>query len=274
MVVPEPASDRQILRVHEADYLRRVKQGNLSAKEVRRIGLPWSPELVERALRSVGGTIAACRNAVVDGIAVNLSGGTHHAFRDHGQGYCLFNDIVIAARELQTNGVVANVVVLDCDVHQGNGTAALTRDDPSVFTFSIHSETNFPLRKEQSDLDIGLADGTKDAIYLKALEVGVCRSLDLADADLVVYVAGADPHEGDRLGHLALSKDGLAARDRLVFGLCREARLPVATVMGGGYGRQVTDTVEVHLQTVHIAAEMAVSWPHGAEVRHGSQDEG
>jgi acetoin utilization deacetylase AcuC-like enzyme len=261
LVVPEPASDLQILRVHDPDYLRRVKQGQLSDKEVRRIGLPWSPELVERARRSVGGTIAACRAAVKDGIALNLSGGTHHAFQDHGQGYCLFNDVVIAARELQTEEIGASVVVLDCDVHQGNGTAALTRDDPSIFTFSIHSESNFPLRKEQSDLDIGLADGTGDAAYLEALEAGVRCSLELTEADLAVYVAGADAHEGDRLGHLALSKEGLAARDRLVLGLCREAGLPVAIVMGGGYGRRVADTVDVHLQTVCIAAGMADAWP-------------
>ncbi len=178
LVVPEPATDRQILHAHDPDYLRRVEHGQLTAKEMRRIGLPWSPELVERARRSVGGTIEACRVAVTEGIAVNLSGGTHHAFRDHGQGYCLFNDVVIAARELQWEGMVAKVVVLDCDVHQGNGTAALTRDDPSIFTFSIHSESNFPLRKEQSDLDIGLADGTDDEGYMEALEGGVRCSLE------------------------------------------------------------------------------------------------
>jgi acetoin utilization deacetylase AcuC-like enzyme len=261
LVVPDPASDRQILRAHDRDYLRRVQQGELSPKEIRRIGLPWSPELVERARRSVGGTIEACRAAKTDGIAVNLSGGTHHAFRDHGQGYCLFNDIVIAARELQSEGVAARVVVLDCDVHQGNGTAALARDDPSIFTFSIHSESNFPLHKVPSDLDIGLADGTRDADYLEALEAGVCRALELADADLAVYLAGADPHKDDLLGHLALSKDGLAERDYLVLDLCLGAGLPVATVMGGGYGRRVRDTVDVHLKTVRIAAEMAQVWP-------------
>jgi acetoin utilization deacetylase AcuC-like enzyme len=229
---------------------------------VRRIGLPWSPELVERARRSTGGTIAACRAALEDGIAVNLAGGTHHASRDRGQGYCLFNDTVIAARVMQGEGRAKRFVVLDCDVHQGNGTAALATEDPTLFTLSIHNEDNFPLHKEPSDLDIGLSDGTGDADYLAALEPGVRRALALAEADLALYLAGADPHEGDRLGRLALTKAGLAQRDRLVLELCRDARLPVAVLMAGGYGRRVEDTVDIHLQTVRIAAEMAGNWAH------------
>jgi acetoin utilization deacetylase AcuC-like enzyme len=268
LLVPQAASDEQILLAHSPSYLDRVKHGQLSPQEIRRIGLPWSPELVERARRSAGGTIAACQAALEDGIAVNLAGGTHHAFRDHGQGYCLFNDSVIAARVLQASGRVQRVVVLDCDVHQGNGTAALAATDPTIFTFSIHSESNFPLHKEQSDLDIELADGTSDKEYLEALEVGVRQALLSAKADLALYVAGVDPHQDDLLGHLALTKEGLAKRDRRVFDLCQEANLPVATMMAGGYGRRVQDTVELHLQTVRIAAEMAASWNRQKEETH------
>jgi acetoin utilization deacetylase AcuC-like enzyme len=266
LIVPDPASDEQILRAHDAGYLRRVQGGQLTPQEIRRIGLPWSPELVERARRSVGGTIGACRAALRQGIAVNLSGGTHHASRDRGQGYCLFNDSVIAARAMQAEGRAQRVVVLDCDVHQGNGTAILAAGDPTLFTFSIHNEQNFPLHKEPSDLDIGLEDGTGDEEYLAALEAGVQRALDLAGADLAIYLAGADPYEGDLLGRLALSKAGLAQRDRLVLGLCLDGGLPVAAVMAGGYGRWIEDTVEIHLQTVRIAAEMAGRWRGSAEM--------
>jgi acetoin utilization deacetylase AcuC-like enzyme len=257
MVVPEPASDEQILRAHDESYLRRVKEGELTPSEVRRIGLPWSPELVARARCSVGGTIAACRAALRDGVAVSLAGGTHHAFRDHGQGYCVLNDSVIAARAMQAEGGARRAVVVDCDVHQGNGTAAILAGDPTIFTFSIHGARNFPFHKEPSDLDIELEDGTGDDAYLEALRVGLRRALALADADLAIYLAGADPYFGDQLGRLALSKEGLAQRDRLVFERCRGAGLPVAAIMSGGYGRRIEDTVEIHLGTVRVAAEMA-----------------
>jgi len=263
LIVPEAATDEQILRAHDADYLQRVKSGQLTPKEIRRIGLPWSPELVQRARRAVGGTIEACRAALLDGVSVNLAGGTHHAFRDHGQGFCLFNDSVIAARAMQAEGHMRRVVILDCDVHQGNGTAAIAADDPTIFTFSIHSEQNFPLHKERSDLDIGLDDETGDTAYLEALQVGVRRALDLADADLAIYVAGADPYEEDLLGRLALSKAGLAERDRVVFEFCQQAGTPVVTVTAGGYARRIRDTVEIHLQTVRIAAEIAETWAEG-----------
>jgi acetoin utilization deacetylase AcuC-like enzyme len=261
LITPEPVSDEEILRVHSEEYLCRVVDGQLSARDMRRIGLPWSPELVARARRSAGGTVAACRAALLDGLAINLAGGTHHAFRDWGQGYCLFNDAIIAIRAMQAEGRVQRAVILDCDAHQGNGTAALAGDDPAIFTFSIHNEQNFPLRKEHSDLDIGLADGTGDESYLAALVEGVPRALALAEADLALYLAGADPYEGDLLGRLALTKAGLAARDRLVLSLCREAGLPVAVLMAGGYGRRVADTVAIHLGTVRTAAEVAVDWP-------------
>jgi acetoin utilization deacetylase AcuC-like enzyme len=257
LLIPEPATDEQVLRAHSQEYLRRVVNGQLTPLEIRRIGLPWSPELVTRARYSVGGTIAACRAAMADGIATNLAGGTHHASRDRGQGYCLFNDSIIAGRTLQAEGRLERVVVLDCDVHQGNGTAAIARDDPTIFTFSIHNEDNFPLHKEPSDLDIGLEDGTGDEEYLAALETGVQRALSSARADLAIYLAGADPYEGDLLGGLALTKEGLAHRDRFVLDLCYRAGLPVAVVLAGGYGRHVEDTVDVHLQTVRIAAGLA-----------------
>jgi acetoin utilization deacetylase AcuC-like enzyme len=257
LIVPEPATDAQIERAHDALYLEKVRDGRLTAKEIRRIGLPWSPELVVRARYSVGGTIAACRAALAEGVAVNLAGGTHHASRDRGQGYCLFNDTVIAIRAMQAEGRVERAVVLDCDVHQGNGTAAIARDDPTIFTFSIHNENNFPLHKEPSDLDIGLEDGTGDEEYLAALEGGVQEALARAGAELAIYLAGADPHEGDLLGRLALTKEGLARRDRMVLEMCRQAGLPVAVVLAGGYGRRVEDTVDIHLQTVRIAAELA-----------------
>ena len=270
--IPEPASDEQLLRAHDADYLRRLQEGALTALEVRRIGLPWSPELVVRARYSTGGTIAACRAALEEGIAVNLAGGTHHASRDRGQGYCLFNDVVVAARAMQAEGRSRGALIIDCDVHQGNGTAALARGDPTLFAFSIHSETNFPLHKEEGDLDVALPDGTGDRAYLEALEGGLVRSLELAretgpGADLALYLAGADPYEGDTLGHLALTKAGLAARDRLVLERCRREGLPVAVLMAGGYGRNIEDTVEIHLQTVRIAAEMARTWPAPAPRR-------
>lgn len=257
---PAPATDQQIRRAHDADYLERVKTGDLTPMEIRRIGFPWSPALVARARCSAGGTIAACRAALADGIGVSLAGGTHHASRSQGQGYCIYNDSVIAARAMQAEGRAAQVVILDCDVHQGNGTAAIVAEDPTIFTFSIHSQQNFPFHKERSDIDIGLADGTGDAAYLAALKEGVERSLDRTSADLAIYLAGADPYEGDLLGRLALTKAGLAARDRWVLQRCYQEGLPVAVVMAGGYARQVEDIVDIHLQTVRVAAEMAERW--------------
>jgi acetoin utilization deacetylase AcuC-like enzyme len=256
LLVPHAATDEEILRAHSEDHLRRVVEGRLSEAEVKRIGFPWSPGMVERSRRSSGATIEACRAALEEGVAVNLAGGTHHAFRDCGEGYCVFNDSAVAARAMQAEGRARRVVVLDCDVHQGNGTAAIFRDDPTVFTFSIHGAKNFPLRKEVSDLDIDLPDGCRDAEYLEALERGVSVALERARADLAIYLAGADPYEDDRLGRLKLTKQGLAERDRLVLGCCRAAGLPVAVTMAGGYPRRVEDAVAIHFQTVRLAAEM------------------
>lgn len=257
IAVPEPATDEQILLVHDRGYLEKVKTGRLSTKEVRRMGFPWSAELVRRARCSVGGTISACRSALEDGVAVNLAGGTHHAFHDRGGGYCIFNDSMVAVRTMQGEGRARRAVILDADVHQGDGTAAIAAADPTVFTFSIHSERNYPLRKTRSDIDIGLSDGVGDEVYLEAFETGVRRALDLSRADVAIYLAGADPYKDDRLGRLAVSKSGLAERDRVVFELCRRAGIPVATVMAGGYARKVEDTVAIHLQTVCLAVESA-----------------
>lgn len=257
LLIPEPASDEQLLHAHNLAYVEKVKQGTLTAQEIRRMGFPWSTKLVERSRRSVGGTIGASRAALADGIGVNLAGGTHHASRDHGEGFCVFNDSVVAARTMQIEGRVRRVIIIDCDVHQGNGTAAILADDPGIFTFSIHGEKNFPFRKVPGDLDIGLQDGTSDLAYLDALETGLRQSLAWAKADFAIYLAGADPYVGDRLGRLAVSMVGLLERDRLVLEFCRRADIPIAIVMAGGYAQPIADTVAVHFQTVQLAASMA-----------------
>jgi acetoin utilization deacetylase AcuC-like enzyme len=255
LCIPRAATDTEICRSHDRDYLQRFQQGQVTAREIRRIGLPWSAELVERARRSAGATVEACFAALDDGIAVHLGGGTHHAFRNQGQAYCIFNDSAIAVRALQAETPIERVMILDCDVHQGNGTAALLQKDPHVFTFSIHGKNNFPFRKEKSDLDIALDDEADDRVYLDALAKGVRASLKQARADAVIYLAGADPFADDRFGRLNISKDGLAERDRLVFQYCRDAGLPVAVTMAGGYAPNIEDTVDIHFQTVCIAAQ-------------------
>ncbi|MBT8368924.1 MAG: histone deacetylase [Deltaproteobacteria bacterium] len=258
--VPEPASDEDIIRAHDPDYLKRLQNGELTAKEIRRVGLPWSPQIVLRARYSAGATIAACRAALNGGIAVNLGGGTHHAFSDHGQGYCWLNDSVIASRAMQTEGLAEKIWILDCDVHQGNGTAAIVKNNPTIFTFSIHGKNNFPYHKEKSDLDVELADGTDDAAYLKALEKGIAASMQNFKTDLVIYLAGADPYKDDRFGRLALTKEGLAQRDHLVLQNINKAGLPAAVTMAGGYARNVQDSVDIHFQTVLAAVEFQKSF--------------
>ena len=256
--VPKAATDEQLGLAHDIEYIEKVKLGLLDEHEVRRIGFPWSAELVERSRRSVGSTIEACRAALVDGVAVNLAGGTHHAGRRHGEGFCIFNDAAVAARVMQAEGRVQRVLIIDCDVHQGNGTAAILREDESIFTFSIHGAKNFPFRKESSDLDISLPDKTEDAAYLQALEKGVREAIERANADLAIYLSGADPFSGDRLGRLSLSKEGLASRDRLVMEYCLASNLPFAVVMAGGYADDIQDIVEIHSRTIQIASEFAL----------------
>jgi len=251
-----PAGDDQLLLAHDPDYVERVVNGRLTEKEVRRIGFPWSPEMVERSRRSVGATIQAARAALAEGFGANLAGGTHHAYPDHGEGFCVFNDVAVAARVLQAEGRVRQVLVIDCDVHQGNGTAAIFANDPSVFTFSIHGAKNFPFHKEVSDLDIALPDGAGDEVYLEALERGLQEALERAGAGLAFYLAGADPFQGDRLGRLALTKEGLVRRDRLVFTACRDQGLPLAITMSGGYATRVEDIVEIHFNTLALACSL------------------
>lgn len=256
MIVPRPVSDAEILRSHQEVYLRRVVSGTLTEKEMRRIGFPWSQRMVERSRRASGGTLGACLAALEDGFAANLAGGTHHAFADRGEGYCVFNDSAIAARAVQAEGFVERVVVVDTDVHQGNGTAAIVRGDATIYTLSIHGAKNFPFRKEESDFDLALPDGADDGEFLDALEEGLERALEESRAELAIYLAGADPFEDDRLGRLSVSKEGLAERDRLVLESCRERGIPVAVTMAGGYARNVEDTVEIHLQSIQRAATL------------------
>jgi acetoin utilization deacetylase AcuC-like enzyme len=269
LCVPHAATDEELLRVHDRDYLKRVETAQLTAKEIRRIGLPWSPELVMRARRSCGATVESCRAALEDGIAFHLAGGTHHAFRDRGEGYCVFNDSAVASCAMQFEGRVKRVVVLDCDVHKGNGTAAIFSDDASVFTFSIHGKKNFPFDNEKSDLDIALEDGTDDEHYLAALEKGVRRALDLSRADLAIYLAGADPYRTDKFGRLSLTKAGLAERDRFIFQCCRDASIPIAVTLSGGYAIRIEDTVDIHLQTVKTAVEFEKGYKVSIKENYG-----
>ena len=253
--LPPAATWEQLTLGHTPAYLEKVAHGRLSAQEERRIGLPWSPQLVERTRRSVGSTIAAAHAALQRGLGVNLGGGTHHAAPNHGAGYCVFNDVVVAARVLQQEGHVRRVLVVDADVHQGDGTAAATQGDPSIFAFSIPAERNFPFRKVPGDLDIGLPDGTGDADYLAALEAGLRTALSRFAPDIVFYIAGADPYADDRLGRLALTKKGLLARDRLVLETVRRHNLPLVVTLGGGYAKRIVDTVDIHAQTVALVVK-------------------
>ncbi len=246
-----------LLRVHTPPYVQQVTDGTLPPAEQRRIGLPWSPAFVERAWRVVRGTVDASDAALRDGIAMNLAGGTHHAFPDRGEGFCTFNDVAVAVRRLQALGRIRRAAIIDLDVHQGNGTHACFADDSSVFTFSMHGAKNFPFHKIPGTLDVELEDGTGDDRYLAQLDEHLPRVLRAARADLVVYLAGADPHEGDRLGRLKLTFDGLRRRDMMVLQSCREIGLPVCVTIAGGYGHDVRDTVTVHLGTVASAATFA-----------------
>jgi acetoin utilization deacetylase AcuC-like enzyme len=259
---PPAATWDELALAHDRGYLDAVRDGVLPPLAQRRIGFPWSPEMVERSRRSTGATIAASRVALDEaaargwGVAANLAGGTHHAGRDHGEGFCVFNDAAVCARVLQREGLVRRVAVIDCDVHQGNGTAAIFARDPSVFTFSIHGARNFPFRKERGSLDVELPDGAGDDTFLAALELHLPHLLADFRPDLAIYLAGADPWRDDRFGRLGMTREGLAERDGYVLGLLRDARVPAAITMAGGYARDTEDTVDIHVATLRIAAGM------------------
>lgn len=256
IVEPELAGREHIILVHTADYYDRLAGGGLTDRELRRLGLPWSESLVRRSRFSVAGTLAAARAALRDGAAANLGGGTHHAFPDHGEGFCVLNDIAVAIQVLRSEGRINRAAVVDCDVHQGNGTAAIFKDDPEVFTLSLHGEKNYPLVKQQSTVDVALADGTGDEEYLHALAESLPPVFDRFRPDIVFYQAGVDPLKGDRLGKLALSREGLIRRDVLVFEECRARSLPCVITLGGGYARDVNDTVEAHCNTIRAARRL------------------
>ena len=250
---PERASMDALLLVHTERYVRALVAGELTEAEQRRIGLPWSESLVERSFRTVGGTCEAATAALERGVTMNLAGGTHHAFPDRGEGFCVFNDVAVAIRLLQRAGRIRRAAVIDLDVHQGNGTHAIFAGDSSVYTFSMHGGRNYPFHKVAGSLDVELADGTGDDAYLAALTETLPRVLAVSAPDLVIYLAGADAHEGDRLGRLCLTFDGLARRDAMVLDACREVGIPVVITIAGGYGRNIADSVAVHLNTVRIA---------------------
>ena len=260
-----PASDGELALAHSPAYIAAISDGSVEPKAMREIGFPWSLAMAERARRSVGATIAACRCAFKDGISANIAGGTHHSYADRGGGFCVFNDAAVASRLMQAERARSQdrplqVAIVDLDVHQGNGTASIFRQDPSVFTLSLHGEKNFPFRKEASDLDIDLPDGCGDDEYLNALDTALSELERQFEPGLVIYLAGADPHEGDRLGRLKLTWDGLEARDRRVFDWAWQRRIPLAFAMAGGYGTRIEDTVHAQVNTFRAASQYFARW--------------
>ncbi|UOG73174.1 histone deacetylase [Hymenobacter tibetensis] len=253
---PGLASEDDILRAHSTDYWHRVRDLRLSSAEVRRLGLPQSPELVRRSLSSVAGTVQSALQALQDGIGMSLAGGTHHAFRDRGEGFCVLNDIAVAAMHLLHHKLVRQIIVVDLDVHQGDGTASIFRDEPRVFTFSMHAGANYPLRKEQSDLDVALDLGTDDATYLRILQETLPGLLAQVQPDFLFFQAGVDVLATDKLGKLALTPKGCRQRDEYVLTLCRQHQLPVAVSMGGGYSERLSDIVDAHCNTFRVAYEV------------------
>lgn len=277
--IPPAATDQQLAHVHTADWITRVAAGQLTDDELRRIGFPWSLQMVERSRRSTGATIAASRYAMTEGVAANLAGGTHHAFADRGAGYCVFNDVAVAARTLQQERLIQKVMIVDGDVHQGDGTAKIFQHDASVRTFSLHAAKAFPARKQVGDVDIALPPGTTDEDYLAQW----CRGLDMISQDfqpdLVYYLAGADPYEGDTLGGLGVTKRGLMQRDQMLFELCRFNRWPLVITLAGGYAKQIQDIVEIQFATIVLAKKFLndpsininiLSWGSNALTGHGS----
>jgi len=264
LIEPAPATLAAVLMVHTEDYVSRLCKGTLTSAEIRRLGLPWSTSLVQRSFYAVGGTIGAARWALANGIGANLAGGTHHAFADRGEGFCVLNDVAIAIRVLMREGFIRRATIVDCDVHQGNGTATIFAAEPAVFTFSMHGAKNYPLFKAHSSLDVELPDDTGDVVYLNTL----AHSLPLLfehEPDIVFYLAGADPYKGDKLGRLAVSLAGLRERDEYVLKSCDEREVPVVTVMSGGYGENLSDTVEIHCNTIRAARDVFESRSQNSE---------
>ena len=254
--VAPAASLQELLQVHDEDYVRAVLDGTLGKSAVRKIGFPWSEGMVERSLRSCGATLAATRAAATEGRAVYLAGGTHHAHRAEGSGFCVFNDVAASARTAQNELGYRHVLIVDTDVHQGDGTATIFESDPSVFTLSIHGASNFPLRKQQSDLDIPLPDDADDRTFLQAVRTGLDEAFARFEPQFVIYLSGADPHEGDKLGRLAVTFESLEARDDMVLSLCEHRDLPTVVCMGGGYGHDIRTSVEASFRTVRRALEL------------------
>ena len=258
---PSPASDEDLLRVHTADWVHKLKTGTLTASEVMKLEVPYSKELAEAVWLAAGGTILAGHSALRDGFGSNLSGGFHHAYPGHGEGFCAIHDVAVGIRKLQADGAVKKAMVVDTDVHHGNGTAAIFRNDPTVFTISIHQESNYPAHKPPSNIDLNMDDRADDDEYLSALIPAVQRALDEFRPDILFYVGGADPYCEDQLGGLSLTKDGLKRRDRGVFEEARRRKIPVATTLAGGYARRVEDTIRIHVNTILAAREMAEKYP-------------
>jgi acetoin utilization deacetylase AcuC-like enzyme len=255
IVEPAPAPLEDVLLVHTTDYVSRLCSGNLTTKEIRRLGLPWSESLVQRSFYAVGGTLAATYASLAEGYSSNLAGGTHHSFSDHGEGFCVLNDVAVAIRAMRARQLIQRAAIVDCDVHQGNGTATIFAGDTDTFTLSIHGANNYPLFKAQSTLDVELADGTSDTEYLETL-ANHLPCVFAADPEIVFYLAGADPYKGDKLGRLALSIDGLRERDDYVLRECYEREIPIVTVMSGGYGKDINDTIEIHCNTIRMVKEI------------------
>ena len=252
---PEPARVEDLLLVHTEDYITRLTDGTLTAKEVRKLGLPWSESLVRRSFHAISGTINAARAALEYGIASNLAGGTHHAYPDRGEGFCVLNDVAVAIRVLQRERLAERFLIVDCDVHQGNGTAFIFQNDREVFTFSMHGEKNYPLFKEKSTLDIELADGTADTEFLETLSEALPR-IFMHNPDVIFYLGGADPYEKDKLGRLKLTQSGLKTRDEIVLRFAKEHHTPIITTMSGGYAADINDTVEIHANTIRAVKEV------------------
>jgi acetoin utilization deacetylase AcuC-like enzyme len=255
IIEPEPAAVEDLLLVHTEDYITRLVDGRLTAKEIRKLGLPWSESLVRRSFHAISGTINAARRSLIDGVSSNLAGGTHHSYPDRGEGYCVLNDVAVAIRVLERDGLAKRFLIIDLDVHQGNGTAAIFEDALEVFTFSMHGAKNYPLFKETSRLDIELADRTGDEEYLETLEHAFAR-LRLHGADVIFYLAGADPFVNDKLGRLALTKSGLRRRDEAVLRFARDEDVPIVTTMSGGYAADILDTVDIHCNTIRAVKQI------------------